>query len=133
MSYQDNQKNRNYSQGRGYGNNQKPTVKHSGAKTTTYYPVSGPNKGVQQHLTTGWRLAKGDLISIRCVTTSKSVLSEKGWFGSIACTLTNTKTGVQAFHWGTMHSTTGKVVIDSLAMVINPKAKNIGKTIKAFA
>lgn len=66
------------------------------------------------------------MISIKCVTTSKSVLSEKGWFGSVACTLTNTQTGVVAFHWGTMEKKTGKVVIDKLAMVLNPRAKNGG-------
>lgn len=118
-------KNNNYSNSNNQQSN-KPTVKHSGAKTTKYFPKTGPNAGVEQYLTTGWRLAKGDLISIRCVTTSKSKLSDKGWFGSVAVTMTNTKTGVQAFHWGTMHQSTGKVVIDSVAMVLNPKAKNGG-------
>lgn len=107
-------------------NNQKPTVKHSGAKHTKYFPKTGPNAGVEQHLTSGWRLSKGELISIRCVTTSKSKLSDKGWFGSVAVTMTNTKTGANSFHWGTMEEKTGKVVIDSMAMVINPKAKNGG-------
>lgn len=118
--------NQNYGNKQNYGNSQKAPVKHSGAKTTKYFPVSGPNKGIEQCLTTGWRLTKGDLISIKCVTTQKSKLSDKGWLGSVACTLTNTKTGVQAFHWGTMQHSTGKVVIDSLAMVVNPKAKNGG-------
>ena len=66
------------------------------------------------------------MIAIKCVTTEKSKLSEKGWFGSVACTMTNTKTGVTAFHWGTMEKKTGKVVIDTMAFVINPKAKNGG-------
>jgi hypothetical protein len=123
--------NKGYGGGKNYGNQgynqpQKPTVKHSGAKHTTYFPTTGPNKGVEQHLTTGWRLSKGELIAIKCVTTQKSNLSEKGWFGSIACTMTNTKTGVQSFHWGTMEKKTGKVVIDAMAFVINPKAKNGG-------
>ena len=125
----------NYNQGynnqnKGYSNNNnnqnKQKVKHSGAKHTTYFPETGPNKGVEQHLTTGWRLSKGELISIKAVTTSKSQLSEKGWFGSIAVTFTNTKTGTQQFHWGTMQKSTGKVVVDSMAIVINPKAKNGG-------
>lgn len=115
--------NKNY----GYNNNQnKPKSKRSGAKYTTYTPVSGPNQGVEQHLTTGWRLAKGELISIKCVTTGKSNLSDKGWFGSVACTFTNTKTGVRSFHWGTMQKNGGKVVIDSMAFVLNPRAKNGG-------
>lgn len=120
-----NKKNNNYSNSNNQQSN-KQTVKHSGSKTTKYFPKTGPNAGVEQYLTTGWRLAKGDLISIKCVTTSKSKLSDKGWFGSVAVTMTNTKTGVQAFHWGTMHQSTGKVVIDSVAMVLNPKAKNGG-------
>ncbi|MFH7010291.1 hypothetical protein ACHRV5_00380 [Flavobacterium sp. FlaQc-52] len=123
----------NYSKGynnqnKGYSNNNqnKQKVKHSGAKATTYTPTSGPNQGVEQHLTTGWRLSKGELIAIKCVTTSKSNLSDKGWFGSVACTFTNTKTGVQSFHWGTMQKNGGKVVIDGMAFVINPRAKNGG-------
>jgi hypothetical protein len=119
--------NKGYNQNNGYSQNQqKPIKKHSGAKTTKYTPKTGPNKGLEQHLTSGWRLANRELISIMCVTTSKSKLSDKGWFGSVACTLTNTKTGAKAFHWGTMQANTGKVVIDSMAMVINPKAKNGG-------
>ncbi|WP_395048589.1 hypothetical protein [Flavobacterium sp.] len=107
-------------------NSQQKTVKHSGAKTTRYFPKTGPNAGVEQTLTSGWRLSKGELIAIRCITTAKSKLSDKGWLGSIAVTLTNTKTGVCAFHWGTMEHKTGKVVVDALAMVVNPKAKNGG-------
>lgn len=118
-SYSSN--NQNYN-----NNNNQQKVKHSGAKNTTYTPLSGPNKGVEQHLTTGWRLSKGELIAIKCVTTSKSNLSDKGWFGSVACTFTNTKTGVQSFHWGTMQKNGGKVVIDGMAFVINPRAKNGG-------
>ena len=119
-NYNSSQKQSNYS------NQQNRTVKHSGAKHTKYFPKTGPNAGVEQHLTSGWRLSKGELISIRCVTTSKSKLSDKGWFGSIAVTMTNTKTGVSSFHWGTMQENTGKVVIDSVSMVLNPKAKNGG-------
>jgi hypothetical protein len=116
----------NYQQKKNNHGQNRPVVKHSGAKTTTYHPKTGPNAAVEQHLTTGWRLSKGELIAIKCVTTEKSKLSDKGWFGSIACTMTNTKTGVVAFHWGTMEKKSGKVVIDSMAFVINPKAKNGG-------
>lgn len=119
--YSSNRSNNSYN-----GGSQKKIVKHSGAKTKRYFPTTGPNAGVEQTLTSGWKLANRELIAIRCVTTSKSKLSDKGWLGSIACTLTNTKTGVLAFHWGTMEHKTGKVVIDSLAMVVNPKAKNGG-------
>lgn len=104
----------------------KSYTKHSGAKHTTYTPESGNNKGQKQYLTTGWRLANRDLISIKAVTTAKSKLSDKGWFGSVAVTFTNTKTGEQNFHWGTMHKSTGKVVVNALSFVMNPKAKNGG-------
>ena len=117
---------RNSRNNKNQNNNQKAIVKHSGAKTKRYFPTTGPNAGIEQTLTSGWRLAGRELISIRCVTTSKSKLSDKGWLGSIACKLTNTKTGVSAFHWGTMEHKTGKVVIDALSMVLNPKAKNGG-------
>lgn len=123
MAYK-KQNNQNYGTHRAH--QKEKHVKHSGAKLTRYFPKTGENAGVEQYLVTGWRLANRDLISIRCVTTSKSKLSEKGWYGSVACTLTNTKTGQTSFHWGTMQKTTGKVVINALAMVINPKAKNGG-------
>jgi hypothetical protein len=123
---QNNNYNNNSQKQSNYSSNQKQIVKHSGAKHTKYFPKTGPNAGVEQHLTSGWRLSKGELISIRCVTTSKSKLGDKGWFGSVAVTMTNTKTGANSFHWGTMEEKTGKVVIDSMAMVVNPKAKNGG-------
>lgn len=109
-----------------YTDSKKETVKHSGAKLTKYYPKTGENAGVEQYLVTGWRLSNKELISIRAVTTSKSKLSDKDWFGSVAVTFTNTKTGVSAFHWGTMQKSTGKVVVDSMAFVMNPRAKNGG-------
>lgn len=106
-------------------NNSKPT-KHSGAKLTKYFPETGANKGVEQFLVTGWRLSNGELISIKAVTTSKSKLSDKGWFGSVAVVFTNTKTGSEAFHWGMMQKSTGKVVVNEMAFVMNPKANNGG-------
>jgi len=103
-------------------NKSNETVKHSGAKLTKYFPKTGANAGVEQFLTTGWRLTRNkELIAVKCVTTSKSKLSDKGWYGSVACTFTNTVTGVVAFHWGTMEKSTGKVVVDSMAIVVNPK------------
>lgn len=98
-----------------------PVKKHSGAKFKKYFPTSGPNKGVEQKLVTGWRLANRQLISFHCVTTSKSKLSDKGWIGSVACSVTNTATGQKSFYWGTMQAATGKVVIGDLALVLNPK------------
>ncbi|QKJ63831.1 hypothetical protein [Flavobacterium sp. M31R6] len=112
-----------------YSNNssdKKDYKKHSGAKNTRYTPKTGANAGVEQHLTTGWRLAGKDLISFSCVTTSKSVLSEKGWYGSVGCSVVNTKTGAKQFYWGMMEKKTGKVVIAEMALVLNPKAKNGG-------
>lgn len=101
----------------------KATKKRSGAKFTRY----ANRDGVERFLTSGWRLIKGkDFITIKCVTTDKSVESEKGWLGSIACSIVNKDTGVKSFHWGTMEKKTGKVVINDLSMVINPRAKNGG-------
>lgn len=106
----------------GYSRN-KSTSKKSGAKFTQYQNADG----VQRFLTTGWRLNRSkELIAIKAVTTDKSEESEKGWFGSVAVTFTNTITGESNFHWGTMERKTGKVVVDKLAVVINPRAKNGG-------
>lgn len=110
--------NNNYNQSRSKGKS-----KHSGAKFTQYQN----SEGTQRFLTTGWRLNRSkELISIKAVTTDKSEESEKGWFGSVAVTFTNTITGESNFHWGTMERKTGKVVVDKLAVVINPRAKNGG-------
>lgn len=125
-NYQQNNNYTNSYKKNNYNNTQKQIVKHSGAKHTKYYPKTGPNAGIEQHLTSGWRLSNKELISIKATTTSKSKLSDKGWFGSVAVTMTNTKTGANSFHWGTMQESTGKVVIDSMAFVMNPKAKNGG-------
>lgn len=100
--------------------------KRSGAMTTTYVPKTGPNKDNTQYFTRGWRATRDGLIVVKCVTTEKSKLSDKGWFGSVSCDVVNTKTGETNFHWGTMEKKTGKVVIDKLGWVINPKARNKG-------
>ena len=121
-----NYSNKKYSNNNN-NNNNKEIRKHSGAKLTKYFPTTGNNAGQEQYLVTGWKLNRSkELISVRCITTQKSNLSEKGWFGSVACTFTNTTTGETNFHWGTMHKSTGKVVIDKLAIVLNPKARNGG-------
>jgi len=128
-NYNQNRSNNNYGSNNNYngGNNSRQEYKkHSGAKLTKYIPTSGDNSGQEMHLVTGWRLSNRELISIKATTTSKSKLSDKGWFGSIAVTFTNTKTGESNFHWGTMEKKTGKVVVDKLAFVMNPKAKNGG-------
>lgn len=96
--------------------------KKSGAKFTRY--ING--KGQEMYLTTGWKLSKNGLISIKATTTKDSKESDKGWFGSVAVTFVNVQTGESNFHWGTMEKKTGKVVIDRMAMVINPRAKNGG-------
>ena len=127
-----NMNNNSYKKGTypsaGYiGGLQKQFVKHSGAKLTRYTPESGDNKGFEMHLVTAWKLNRSkELISIKATTTSKSKLSDKGWFGSVAVTLTNTTTGETNFHWGTMEKKSGKTVIQSCSMVLNPKAKNGG-------
>lgn len=104
-------------------NNQKKEFKkHSGAKLTLYFN----KEGVQQYLTTGWRLHNRQMLSYKAVTTKKSVLSDKGWFGSVWVTITNKITGEVNSVWGTMHKSTGKVVVSDLALVMNPRAKNGG-------
>lgn len=110
-----------------YKNKNEQHKKRSGAKRSkSWYPTQGENKGVEMHMTYGWMMSKEGLISVRCTTTSKTVFGDKGWGGSVACTLTNPKTGASYFHWGTMELKTGKVVVDKLALVLNPKAPNGG-------
>lgn len=122
-----NQQNRGYySQPQGYYQpHSRPIKKHSGAKHRTY--TNG--NGLLQYLTTGWRLSRTkELISYKAVTTKKSELSEKGWFGSIWITLTNKVTGEVNSFWGTMQKSTGKVIISDLGVVMNPRANNGGYT-----
>lgn len=110
-------------------NNQKSgqPKKHSGAKLSTYFTKEGKNKGLEQRIVNAWRLSRtGELIKVTCQTTGKSSLSDKGWYGSIACTFINTVTGAKFFYWGTMHKATGKTVIADVGIVVNPKAPNGG-------
>lgn len=108
-----------------YQNN--PKKKHSGATHKKYIPTSGPNKGQQQYCTYGWMYRKNiGLVTLMCVTTKNSRESEKGWLGSIACTLITKQSGLKSFWWGTMHKATGKVVINDLGIVLNPRAPRGG-------
>lgn len=101
----------------------RPLQKRSGAKFTRYVN----RDGVEKFLTTGWRYSsKVGLILYKAVTTSSSVESDKGWFGSIAVTVTVRDTGFKQFYWGTMNKSTGKVVISDLQFVMNPNANNGG-------
>jgi len=106
----------------GNSNNNQNKKKRSGAKLTRY--VNG--NGEEKFLTSAWRKTRYGFIKIKAVTTKDSKESDKGWFGSVAVTFTNLDTGVDQFHWGTMEKKTGKVVIDKLSMVLNPRAKNGG-------
>lgn len=119
QSYQGNQS--------GY-NNQQPAKKHSGAKTKKYYPKTGGNAGVEMTHTHGWMYRRREgLTTFSCNTTSKSVLKESGWMGSIACEVISGNKQ-KSFYWGTMEYKTGKVVIDSLGLVISPKGGKGGYT-----
>lgn len=96
--------------------------KHSGCKVSRYVPKEGANKGQQQMIVNAWMYRRnGGLTTLRAVTTSKSKLTEKGWYGSIACELINKTTGQKSFYWGSMEKATGKVVISALGFVANPK------------
>jgi hypothetical protein len=60
-----------------------------------------------------------------CVPTlnSKSVTYESGkvWITSIACTVTNKQVMTKQLYWGLMEKSTGKVIIQDLGIVLNPK------------
>lgn len=96
--------------------------KHSGCKVSRYTPTMGANKGQPQTIVNGWMCHKGKpMLSFTAVTTSKSKLSDKGWYGSVAVTVINKSDMSKQFYWGTMEKTTGKVVISDLGIVMNPK------------
>ncbi|MGX9985475.1 hypothetical protein [Soonwooa purpurea] len=118
-----NSSSKDYSGGTNYKKSSGKKSKKSGAKFTRYV-----NKdGVEMYLTTGWRLNRSrELISIKATITKDSKESDKGWFGSVAVVFTNTITGQTNFHWGTMEKKTGKVVVNDMAFVMNPRAKNGG-------
>lgn len=127
-----NYQNRSYNNQNGYnngGNNRSQGKKHSGAKTKKYTPTSGVNAGHEMQHTHGWKYRRrGGLVTVSCNTTSKSVLSDKGWYGSVACTVKHVDTGQKAFYWGTMERSTGKVIISDLGWVVNPKGGKGGYT-----
>lgn len=96
--------------------------KHSGCKLSRYTPTQGANKGVQQSIVNGWMCHKGQpMLNFTAVTTSKSKLSDKGWYGSVAVTVINKSDMSKEFYWGTMEKATGKVIISDLGIVMNPK------------
>ena len=129
-NYGNNNRNNNYNGGNSRGNygggNRQQGAKKSGAKHSTYFPESGPNKGVEQHIVNAWMVRDKTLFKITAVTTSKSKLSEKGYYGSVAVDIVNTKTGQKQFYWATMHKASGRVLISEMTLVINPKARNGG-------
>lgn len=101
--------------------------KRSGAKSKRYTPTSGNNAGKGMIHTHGWRFTKrAGLITYSCNTTKKSVKKDTGWIGSIACEVMQVDSSQKAFYWGVMEAATGKVVIQDLGIVINPKANNGG-------
>lgn len=111
----------------------KTYVKKSGCKTGRYSNKEYANKSTGQIVpseskpyTQGWKASKRfGLISFMCVPTSnsKSVTSESGkvWITSIACTVTNKQAMTRQLYWGLMEKTTGKVIIQDLGIVLNPK------------
>jgi len=108
------------SRGSNSGTTQK---KRSGAKFTRYANADG----VERFLTSGWKLSKQkELLTFKCVSTDKSVESDKGWMGSIAVSILNKSNMQKSFYWGTMEKKTGKVVINELSLVLNPRVKNGG-------
>jgi len=128
QNYNNNRGGYNRNGGGGYRNNQ-PAKKHSGAKTKKYMPTSGPNKGVEQTHTHGWMFRKRTgLVTFSCNTTKNSKLTDKGWYGSVAVTVTNVGTGQKSFYWGTMERSTGKVVVGDLGIVVSPKGGKGGYT-----
>jgi hypothetical protein len=106
--------------------NGKKVSKKSGSTHRTYVPTKGANKGKTQLITNGWFIANKNLMNVTCVTSKFSKLGDKGWIGSVSCEVVNTVTGEVHNHWGSMQKSTGKVVIDKMNMVVNPKAANGG-------
>lgn len=120
-----NNRNGNSFNGGGYNNNNgggnQPAKKHSGCKLYKWVPKDGPNKGKTMFGTLGWKYRKGQgLTKYKANMTSKSAVGDNGWCGSVAVELISA-TGQKSFYWGTMHVATGKVVINDLGEVMNPK------------
>lgn len=110
-----------------YQPQQQTSRKKSGAKLTRFTITKGPNAGAQRQCTSGWNISRsGGINTFLCCTTNKSQDTGKGWVGSVACEVINKATNQKAFYWGTMQISTGKVVINDLGIVLNPKAPNGG-------
>ncbi len=104
----------------GFGGGQQ-AKKHSGAKLSKYTPTSGVNKGQQQYIVNAWMFRRKEgFTKITAVTTKHSKVTDKGWMGSVACTVISGN-GQKSFYWGTMEQSTGKVVIADLGIVLSPK------------
>lgn len=125
-NYKYNANNQNYKRAQApYNNNmvmqQQPVRPKGGCSSKKYVPTSGDNKGKNMIIVNGWKKTKTDFLTIKCNTTSKSAKSEKGWIGSIACTVTSKNTGQQQFYWGSMHADSHMVKIDTIGLVLIPK------------
>lgn len=106
--------------------NGKKVPKKSGASHSTYVPTKGANKGNNQYITNAWCIIKGDLYNFSCVTTKESRLKKSGWFGNVRIEMLNKVTAEKKTLWSSMEKKTGKVLIDELSFVLNPKAPNGG-------
>lgn len=121
MAYNNNYNN-NRSNGNNNGGGQRPTKKHTGARFTR-------NKKDGSPVTTGWNYSKRfGLVTFLCVTTSKSVESESktgNQYVSVMVKVSKPMSPAETTN-GLMNVRTGQVTIDSMNLVINPKAPNGG-------
>ena len=100
-----------------------PVYKHSGAK-------SGIDKKGGRY-TNGWMTNKRvGMVSFFCAPTKNTtaVMSKTGnsWLTCIAVKVQFRDLMKEELHWGLMHEASGKVIIQSLGLVVNPKAPNGG-------
>lgn len=121
-----NGQNNNRVQSNNYRNNEQKKKK-SGAG----FKLAVTKNGEQKPCTWGWKANKyTGLTKFFCAPCkhTKSVISGTGrtWLCGVACTITNSMSGTSTFHFGMMDLSTGKVIIDKLGIVINPKANNGG-------
>lgn len=121
------QNNNNYPNNNYRSNEQKK--KKSGAG---YKLAVSKSTGEQKPCTWGWKANKFTGITkffcapCKHTKTVTSPSSGKIWHCGVACTITNATLGTSTFHFGMMEASTGKVIIDKLGIVINPKANNGG-------
>ncbi len=103
-------------------------------KEVPVYKKSGAKKGITKNggrYTSGWRARKGfGLTSYFCAPTKNTteVTSKVGklWLTSISVKIVNKDMSMSTLAWGLMESSTGKVIIQDLGLVINPNAPNGG-------